>query len=101
MFPFFRRPNRNFILYNFQNGRVVSIGTSYSGVFNISSPPMYFDGTYNTPADTAPLRVLNPSFGSSIGIVIITIAGLSILFSLLTMGIVICYRNAQIIKASR
>ena len=62
---------------------------------------MYFDGTYNTPADTAPLRVLNPSFGSSIGIVIITIAGLSILFSLLTMGIVICYRNAQIIKASR
>ncbi|GJJ68283.1 gamma-aminobutyric acid type B receptor [Entomortierella parvispora] len=90
----------NFILYNFQNGRVVSIGTSYSGVFNISSPPMYFDGTYNTPADSAPLRVLNPSFGSSIGIVIVAIAGLSILFALLTMGIVIVYRNAQIIKAS-
>ncbi|KAF9569236.1 hypothetical protein EC968_002606 [Mortierella alpina] len=90
----------NFILYNFQNGRVVSIGTSYSGVFNITSPPMYFDGTYNTPSDSAPLRVLNPTFTSSIGMVIISIAGLSIVFSLLTMGIVIVYRDSQVIKAS-
>ncbi|KAF8946717.1 hypothetical protein BGZ47_011543 [Haplosporangium gracile] len=90
----------NFILYNFQNGRVVSIGTSYSGDFNLSSPPMYFDGTYNTPSDSAPLRVLNPAFGSTIGVVIITIAGLSILFSIATMGIVVLYRNSQIIKAS-
>ena len=92
--------HRNFILYNFQNGRVVSIGTSYSGVFNITSPPMYFDGTYNTPSDSAPLRVLNPTFTSSIGMVIISIAGLSIVFSLLTMGIVIVYRDSQVIKAS-
>ncbi|KAG0082287.1 Metabotropic GABA-B receptor subtype 2, isoform C [Linnemannia elongata] len=90
----------NFILYNFQNGRVVSIGTSYSGAFNLSSPPMYFDGTYNTPSDSAPLRVLNPAFGSAIGVVIIAIAGLSILFSLVTTCIVILYRNSQIIKAS-
>ncbi|KAF9156634.1 hypothetical protein BG015_003236 [Linnemannia schmuckeri] len=90
----------NFILYNFQNGRVVSIGTSYSGDFNLSSPPMYFDGTYNTPSDSAPLRVLNPAFWSAIGVVIIAIAGLSILFSLVTMGIVVLYRNSQIIKAS-
>ncbi|KAF9899401.1 hypothetical protein EC991_008932 [Linnemannia zychae] len=90
----------NFILYNFQNGRVVSIGTSYSGDFNLSSQPMYFDGTYNTPSDTAPYRVLNPGFGSAIGVVIIAIAGLSVLFSLVTMGIVILYRHSQIIKAS-
>ncbi|KAF9543952.1 hypothetical protein EC957_000317 [Mortierella hygrophila] len=90
----------NFILYNFQNGRVASIGTSYSGDFNLSSPPMYFDGTYNTPSDSAPLRVLNPAFGSAIGIVIIVIGGLSILFSLVTMVIVILYRNSKIIKAS-
>ncbi|KAG0217465.1 hypothetical protein BGX33_010476 [Mortierella sp. NVP41] len=90
----------NFILYNFQNGRVVSIGTSYSGDLNLSSPPMYFDGTYNTPADSAPLRVLNPTFGSAIAMVTISIAGLSILFSLLTMGIVIVYRSSHIIKAS-
>ncbi|KAG0270377.1 hypothetical protein BGZ95_001701 [Linnemannia exigua] len=90
----------NFILYNFQNGRVASIGTSYSGDFNLSSQPMYFDGTYNTPSDTAPYRVLNPGFGSAIGVVIIAIAGLSILFSLVTMAIVILYRNSQIIKAS-
>ncbi|KAI1318459.1 hypothetical protein EDD11_006544 [Mortierella claussenii] len=90
----------NFILYNFQNGRVVEIGTSYSGVFNLSSPPMYFDGTHNTPSDTAPLQVLNPSFVSSIGIVIICTAGLGILFCLITMSIVVFYRKAQIIKAS-
>ncbi|KAG0372302.1 hypothetical protein BGX24_000432, partial [Mortierella sp. AD032] len=90
----------NFILYNFQNGHVASIGTSYSGEFNLSSQPMYFDGTYNAPSDTAPYRVLNPGFGSAIGVVIIAIAGLSIVFSLVTMGIVILYRNSQIIKAS-
>ncbi|KAF9187690.1 hypothetical protein BGZ51_001137 [Haplosporangium sp. Z 767] len=90
----------NFILYNFQNGRVVSIGTSYSGVFNLSSPPMYFDGTYTTPSDSAPLRVLNPKFGSPIGLVIILIAGLSIVFSLLTMGVVFVYKNSEVIKAS-
>ncbi|KFH71348.1 hypothetical protein MVEG_01648 [Podila verticillata NRRL 6337] len=90
----------NFILYNFQHGQVVAIGTSYSGVFNLTSPPMYYDGTYNTPANTAPLRVLNPKFGSAIGIVIVSVAGLSVLFSLLTMLIVIVYRNAQVIKAS-
>lgn len=91
----------NFILYNFQNGRAVEIGTSYSGVFNLSSPPMYFDGTYTTPSDTAPLRILNPAFESSIGIVITSIAGLGVLFSVITMVIVIVYRNAQVIKASR
>lgn len=90
----------NFILYNFQNGRIVEIGTSYSGVFNVSSPPMYFDGTYNTPLETAPLRVLNPTFGSSIGIVIISVASLGVLFSFITMVIVVIYRNAQVIKAS-
>ncbi|KAG0200058.1 hypothetical protein BGX28_006774 [Mortierella sp. GBA30] len=90
----------NFILYNYQNGRVVSIGTSYSSVVNITSPPMYFDGTYTMPADSAPLKVLNPTFTSSIGMVIIAIAGLSILFSLATMGIVIVYRESQVIKAS-
>ncbi|KAF9181980.1 hypothetical protein BGZ50_005201 [Haplosporangium sp. Z 11] len=90
----------NFILYNFQNGQVVPIGTSYSGVFNLSSPPMYFDGTFTTPVDTAPLRVLNPKFGSPIGMVLISIASLSILFSLLTMLVVIVYRDTQVIKAS-
>ncbi|KAI8600355.1 7 transmembrane sweet-taste receptor of 3 GCPR-domain-containing protein [Dissophora ornata] len=90
----------NFILYNFQNGRMVDIGTSYSGVFNLSAPPVYFDGTYKTPSDTAPLRVLNPTFGSSIALVIMTTAGLGIVFSLLTMGIVVVYRDAQVIKAS-
>jgi len=91
----------NFILYNFQNGKVVPIGTSYSGVFNISSPPMYYDGTYNTPADSAPLEVLNPKFGSTIGMVIISIAGLSVLFCLLAALIVVVYRDTQVIKASR
>ncbi|KAF8941929.1 Ribonucleoside-diphosphate reductase large subunit [Haplosporangium gracile] len=90
----------NFILNNFQGGKVVPIGTYYSGVFNLSSEPMYFDGTYNTPADSAPLQVLNPKFGSSIGMVMISVAGLSVLFSLLTMLIVIVYRNAKVIKAS-
>ncbi|KAG0330107.1 hypothetical protein BGZ99_007969 [Dissophora globulifera] len=90
----------NFILYNFQNGRVVEIGTSYSGALNVSSPPMYFDGTYSTPSDTAPLRVLNPTFGSPIGMVIILIAGLGIVFSLMTTAIVIVHRDAQVIKAS-
>ncbi|KAF9948297.1 hypothetical protein BGZ72_009778 [Mortierella alpina] len=90
----------NFILYNFQNGKVVPIGTSYSGVFNISSPPMYFDGTYSPPADSAPLKVLNPKFGSSIGMVIISVAGLSVLFCLLTTLVVIVYRDAQVIKSS-
>ncbi|KAF9082517.1 hypothetical protein BGX23_012384 [Mortierella sp. AD031] len=91
----------NFILNNFQNGEIVPIGTYYSGIFNISSPPMYFDGTSNSPADSAPLQVLNPRFGSSIGMVVIAVAGLSVLFSLLTMVIVIVYRNAKVIKASR
>ncbi|KAF8938888.1 hypothetical protein BGZ58_011258 [Dissophora ornata] len=91
----------NFILYNFQSGNIVPIGTSYSGVFNLSSPPMYFDGTYNTPADSAPLQILNPKLGSPIGLVVISVAGLSILFSLLTMLIVVVYRRAQVIKASR
>lgn len=90
----------NFILYNFQHGQAVTIGTSYSGVFNLTSPPMYYDGTYNTPANTAPLHVLNPKFGSPLGMVIVSVAGLSVLFSLLTMLIVIVYRNAQVIKAS-
>ncbi|KAG0251820.1 Metabotropic GABA-B receptor subtype 2, isoform C [Mortierella polycephala] len=90
----------NFILYNFQNGQVVPIGTSYSGVFNLSSPPMYFDGTFTAPEDSAPLHVLNPKFGSPIGMVVISIASLSILFSLLTMLVVVVYRDTQVIKAS-
>ncbi|KAF9435128.1 hypothetical protein BGZ76_006857 [Entomortierella beljakovae] len=90
----------NFILYNFQNGHVAEIGTSYSGTLNVSSPPMYFDGTHNAPSDTAPYRVLNPSFRSPIGIVIICVAGVGILFSLWTTALVVLYREAQIIKAS-
>ncbi|KAG0342860.1 hypothetical protein BG004_005563 [Podila humilis] len=90
----------NFILYNYQHGRAVAVGTSYSGVFNMTSPPMYFDGTFIAPADSAPLRVLNPKFGSVVGVVIIVIAGLCIVFSLITMTIVILYRHAQVIKAS-
>ncbi|KAG0295204.1 hypothetical protein BGZ96_012306 [Linnemannia gamsii] len=90
----------NFILSNFQGGEIVPIGTYYSGVFNLSSEPMYFDGTHNTPADSAPLQVLNSKFGSSIGMVVISVAGLSVLFSLLTMLIVIVYRDAKVIKAS-
>ncbi|KAG0230352.1 hypothetical protein BGW42_001024 [Actinomortierella wolfii] len=90
----------NFILYNFQHGEVVPIGTSYTGMFNLTSPPMYFDGTYDTPRDSAPLRVLNPTFGSSVGMVIISVSGLFILFSILIIIIVITYRQAQVIKAS-
>ncbi|KAG0051917.1 hypothetical protein BGZ83_003197 [Gryganskiella cystojenkinii] len=90
----------NFILYNFQNSKVITIGTSYSGVFNLSSPPMYYDGTFNAPVDSAPLEILNPKFGSSIGMVIISVAGLSVLFSLLTMLMVVVYRDTQVIKAS-
>ncbi|KAF9206222.1 hypothetical protein BGZ49_002822 [Haplosporangium sp. Z 27] len=90
----------NFILYNFQDGQVVPIGTSYSGVFNLTSPPVYFDGSTIPPADTAAFQVMNPRFASPIGLVIISVAGLSILFSLLTMMIVIVYRNAPVIKAS-
>ncbi|KAF9215188.1 Phosphoacetylglucosamine Mutase [Podila verticillata] len=90
----------NFILYNYQNGRALAVGTSYSGVFNVSSPPMYFDGTYIAPSDSAPLTVLNPKFGSPIGVVLMVIAGLSIVFSVVTMVIVVLYRHAQVIKAS-
>ncbi|KAG0370591.1 hypothetical protein BGZ54_005496 [Gamsiella multidivaricata] len=90
----------NFILYNFQDGEVVSIGTSYSGVFSLLSAPIYFDGTYDTPADSVPFQVLNPKYGSPIGLVVLSIAGLSTLFSLLTMLIVIVYRDAEVIKAS-
>ncbi|KAF9360258.1 Metabotropic GABA-B receptor subtype 2, isoform C [Mortierella sp. AD094] len=90
----------NFILYNFQNGRVVEIGTSYSGVLSLSSPPMYYDGTHNTPSDTAPLTVLNPAFSSPIAIVIVCVAGLGVLFSVVTMVIVVLHRDAQVIKAS-
>lgn len=93
--------SRNFILYNYQNGRAVAVGTSYSGVFNVSSPPMYFDGTYIAPADSAPLTILNPKFGSPVGVAIMVIAGLSIVFSVITMVIVVLYRHAQVIKASR
>jgi hypothetical protein len=91
---------RNFILY-FQNGRIVEIGTSYSGVFNVSSPRMYYDGTYSTPSDTAPLRILNPTLGSSIGIVIILVAGLGVLFSLVTMAIVVIHRFTGMHRSSK
>ncbi|KAF9163942.1 hypothetical protein BGX20_001148 [Mortierella sp. AD010] len=91
----------NFILYNIQGGQVVAIGTSYSGVFNLTSPPIYFDGTTNPPADTAPLQVMNPRYNSAIGLVVLCVAGLSILFSFSTMVVVIVYRNAPVIKASR
>ncbi|KAG0019330.1 hypothetical protein BGZ80_005985, partial [Entomortierella chlamydospora] len=90
----------NFILYNIQGGQVVAIGTSYSGVFNLTSPPIYFDGTTSPPEDTAPLQVMNPRYSSAIGLVVLCVAGLSILFSLLTMVVVIVYRNAPVIKAS-
>ncbi|KAF9969956.1 hypothetical protein BGZ73_007480 [Actinomortierella ambigua] len=90
----------NFILYNFQHGDMVPIGTSYSGVFNLTSPPMYFDGSYIAPLDSAPVRVLNPTFGSSVGMIIISVAGLFILFSILIIIVVITYRQAQVIKAS-
>lgn len=91
----------NFILYNFQNGKVVPIGTSYSGVFNLSAPPVYFDGTFDTPADSAPLQVINPKSGSPLGLVIISVAGMGIMFSLLMMLVVVIYRDAKVIKASR
>lgn len=91
----------NYILYNFQKGKAVPIGTSYSGVFNLSAPPVYFDGSFETPADSAPLRVINPTYGSALGLVIISAAGIGIMFSLLTMFLVVTYRDAKVIKASR
>ncbi|KAF9939919.1 hypothetical protein BGZ65_009009 [Modicella reniformis] len=90
----------NFIIYNIQKGKTVPIGTSYSGVFNLSSSPMYFDGTFDTPVDSAPLQVINPEFGSPLGLVIVSAAGFSILFSLLTMLVVVVHKDTKVIKAS-
>ncbi|KAF9344575.1 hypothetical protein BGX34_005516, partial [Mortierella sp. NVP85] len=90
----------NYILYAFQKGKAVPIGTSYSGMFNLSAPPVYFDGSFETPADSAPLRVVNPTYDSALGLVIILAAGIGIIFSLVTMYFVVTYRDAKVIKAS-
>ncbi|KAJ2961929.1 hypothetical protein NQZ79_g2877 [Umbelopsis isabellina] len=90
----------NFLIYNIQNGKNIVVGSSTSHGFNITAPILYHDGTIKRPADAPPKILLNPGYTSPIAVVVLAVSGIGILFSIVTMFIVIIFRNRQIFKAS-
>ncbi|KAH8549800.1 7 transmembrane sweet-taste receptor of 3 GCPR-domain-containing protein [Umbelopsis sp. PMI_123] len=90
----------NFLIYNMQNGRQTVVGSSSSSGLNITAPILFHDGTPNAPMDAPPRTSINPKSTSPISIVVMTVSGIGILFSLATVLLVNLFRNRQIFKAS-
>ncbi|KAG1047499.1 hypothetical protein G6F43_010054 [Rhizopus delemar] len=82
----------NYLVYNLQHGNKVVVGQSTGGILNITSAPLFYDGSYNAPLDSPPSVALNPELGSPISNVILTLSFCGILFSFFCFLLVLIYQ---------
>lgn len=90
----------NFRLYNIQNGSQVEIAKIIAGNMNITSSPIYHDGTAKVPTGVPDRVILNPGYSSPVTITLMAISSLGTLLALLTMVLVLVYRKREVFKAS-
>ncbi|KAI7872294.1 7 transmembrane sweet-taste receptor of 3 GCPR-domain-containing protein [Spinellus fusiger] len=90
----------NFHIYNLQNGTAVEIGNILAGNLNLTSAPIYHDGTTKVPAGVPPRASLNPGYSTSMSLAIVSIASFGTLMAIITIIIVLIYRKREVFKAS-
>lgn len=58
--------HRNYLVYNLQHGNKVVVGQSTGGILNITSAPLFYDGSYNVrlTITSLPLSLLTAILGS-------------------------------------
>ncbi|CEP13767.1 hypothetical protein [Parasitella parasitica] len=91
----------NFKLFNLQNGSQIEIGTIIGGNMNLTSLPIYHDGTTKIPTGVPDRMYLNPGYTSPVTIALLVISSLGAFVALFSMAIVLRYRKQEIFKASR
>ncbi|EPB88722.1 hypothetical protein HMPREF1544_04481 [Mucor circinelloides 1006PhL] len=90
----------NFKLYNIQNGSQIEIGRIIAGDMNLTSLPVYHDGTTKVPTGVPDRLYLNPGYSSPVTITLLVIASLGAFIALLSMVVVLVYRKREVFKAS-
>lgn len=90
----------NYLVYNLQHGNKVTVGQSTGGFLNITSTPLFFDGSSKIPLDSPPSSALNPNLGSAISNVIFVLSSCGILFSIFCFILVLTYRKHEVFKVS-
>ncbi|CAO3619185.1 unnamed protein product [Mucor hiemalis] len=90
----------NYQVYNLQHGLKQIVGKSTGGVLNITSSPMFFDGTNTPPLDSPPSVALNPDITSPISHAILALSSAGILFALFCFFTVLFNRKHEVFKAS-
>ncbi|KAI9486341.1 MAG: periplasmic binding protein-like I [Benjaminiella poitrasii] len=90
----------NFRLYNIQNGSQIEIGRIIAGHMNLTSMPLYHDGTTKIPPGVPDRQLLNPGYNSPVTISILAISSLGSLVALFSMALVLIYRKREVFKAS-
>ncbi|SAM05514.1 hypothetical protein [Absidia glauca] len=90
----------NYRVMNYQHGTSVVVGQSLVGNLTITSPPMFYDGSFTTPSDSPPSTALNPGITSAVSFVIMIVAAIGSLFAIAVFGVVVLYRKNDIFKAA-
>ncbi|KAI8640133.1 hypothetical protein BD408DRAFT_445423 [Parasitella parasitica] len=90
----------NFKLYNLQNGSQIEIGNIIAGNMNLTSLPIYHDGTTKIPTGVPDRLYLNPGYSSPVTIALLVISSIGAFIALFSMVIVLRYRKQEIFKAS-
>ncbi|RUS16899.1 periplasmic binding protein-like I [Endogone sp. FLAS-F59071] len=83
-----------------KNGKGERFAKMLNKDFTILRSPIYHSGTTKQPEDAPPQQILNPTWNSAPGIIIIIISVIGAALSIITMITVIMNRNEKIVKAT-
>ncbi|KAL4206055.1 periplasmic binding protein-like I [Rhizopus microsporus] len=90
----------SFRVYNIQNGVQRDIGRMIAGNLNLTSPPIFHDGTTKAPTGVPDRSYLNPGYKSPVSIALLSMSAFGTVIVLFSMIIVIFYRKREVFKAS-
>ncbi|KAI8373243.1 uncharacterized protein BYT42DRAFT_536616 [Radiomyces spectabilis] len=90
----------NFLVYNLQNGSEVEIGHILGGQLNLTSNPVFHDGTTSPPSGAPTSVSLNPGLSSPASLAVASFASIGTLLAIVTIIIIVIYRHHEVFKAS-
>ena len=69
-------------MYNLQSGLDVIIGSVFAGKLNLTSSPIYFGGSTETPTGLPEKRSINPGYHTPISLIIVAFAFFGVFIAL-------------------
>ncbi|KAI8982158.1 hypothetical protein BDF20DRAFT_865263, partial [Mycotypha africana] len=88
----------NFNIFNLQNGTQVSIGSVVGGKFELSTSPVYYDGTNTPPLGQPPITVLEAGLSTPIAKTTATITIISLLAAFFILFTIVLKRHHLVFK---